>query len=210
MTGHMSAELAAIRVQGMSRAAFLTRTALAAGAAYGSMSASPVIAQAIARSRSDDVDILNFALTLEYLESAFYTQGLIQVTDLSPDESLLAQTVRDDEDLHVGALRTVIGQLGGRPVARPAFDFGGAFAGRDVFLKTANTLEDTGVSAYDGAAPKISSREALAVAGSIVQVEARHSALIRLARGKPPAPLDFDIPSGKRDVLDAVSPMIRS
>jgi hypothetical protein len=88
--------------------------------------------------------------------------------------------------------------------------FGGAFASKDAFLKTANVFEDTGVSAYNGAAPGIQSVAILAAAGSIVQVEARHSSLIRLQRGAQPAPLAFDKASTKAAVLKAVTPFITS
>ena len=68
----------------------------------------------------------------------------------------------------------LIADLGGTPVKAPGVDFGGAFANGKSFLKLAQTLEDTGVSAYNGAAPAIESTEVLGAAGSIVQVEARH------------------------------------
>ena len=85
-----------------------------------------------------------------------------------------------------------IKQLGGKPVAAPGVDFGKAFANEESFLELAQTFEDTGVSAYNGAAPEIESTEVLAAAGSIVQVEARHAAAIRLLRGENPAPMGFD------------------
>ena len=100
---------------------------------------------------------------------------------LSSDEMKLAKEIRDNEDEHVDALAATVKKLGGTPVKKPTFDFGGAFGGRAVFLKTANTLEDAGVSAYNGGGPLIASKDVLAAAGSIVQVEARHAALIRLS-----------------------------
>jgi hypothetical protein len=76
------------------------------------------------------------------------------------------------------------------------------------FLKLAQTLEDTGVSAYNGAGPSITSKEVLAAAGSIVQIEARHAAVIRQLRGNVPAPDAFDASLDTNQVLAAVKPLI--
>jgi rubrerythrin len=198
----------AIQVHGMTRESFLLRSTLAAGTAYGALSATPYIARALADSGASDVDIVNFALTLEYLEAAFYSAAVKRVGGLSADERRLARMLRDDESAHVEALTATVRNLGGKPAAKPTFDFGGAFASREAFLKTASALEDTGVSAYNGAATAIRSRDVLAAAGSIVQVEARHAALIRLARGKTPAPLAFDKALEMDAVLKAVKPFI--
>jgi len=203
-------ELATIKVHGTTRQAFLMRSTLAAGAAYGAMSTTGLITQALAQSGGGDVDILNFALTLEYLETDFYTRAAEQVKGLSSYESKLTRELRDNEAAHVDALVATIKKLGGKPAAKPTFDFGGAFGSPAAYLKTANTLEDTGVSAYNGAGPMIASVEVLAAAGSIVQVEARHAAMIRLARGKAPAPAAFDKASQMDTVLAAVKPFIKA
>jgi rubrerythrin len=204
----VAAELATITVHGITREAFLLRSTLAAGAVYGTLSATGLVGRALADSGGGDVDVLNYALTLEYLESTFYAESVKQVSGLSSDERKLAERLRDDERAHVDALTATIKDLGGKPAARPTFDFGGAFASRAAFLRTATTLEDTGVSAYNGAATSISSVDVLAAAGGIVQVEARHAALIRLARDKPPAPQAFDKASDMEEALAAVQPFI--
>jgi rubrerythrin len=206
----VAGELAAIKIHGTTREAFLLRATLAAGTAYGALSATPYITRALAQSGAGDIDIVNYALTLEYLESTFYTMGVKQVSGLSADDKKLAKKIRDDEDAHVDALIATVKKLGGKPAAKPTFDFGGAFASSAAFLKTANVLEDTGVSAYNGAATSIESVDVLAAAGSIVQVEARHAALIRLTRGKSPAPLAFDKASEMASVLKAVKPFIKA
>jgi hypothetical protein len=203
-------ELAAIEIRGMTREAFLMRATLAAGATYGALSATGLVGRALADAGAGDVDILNFALTLEHLETEFYAQAAKQVNGLSAYERKLTAERRDIEAEHVDALTATIEKLGGRPAAKPAFDFGGAFASRGAYLKTANVLEDTGVSAYNGAAPLVTSTEVLAAAGSIVQVEARHAALIRLVRERPPAPRAFDTASDMDEVLAAVKPFIAS
>ena len=203
-------ELATIEVHGMTREAFLMRSTLAAGAAYGALSATGLISSALADSGGGDIDILNYALTLEFLETEFYTQAAKKVKGLSKYESDLTKELRDNEAAHVDALAATIKDLGGKPVAKPTFAFGGAFASRAAYLKTANVLEDTGVSAYNGAAPMIESVDVLAAAGGIVQVEARHAAMIRLVRNKPPAPLAFDRASEMDEILAAVKPFVKA
>ncbi|MGI8729451.1 MAG: ferritin-like domain-containing protein [Solirubrobacteraceae bacterium] len=206
----MAPELATIKIHGVTRQAFLMRSALAAGAAYGALSATPYITKALAQDEVDDVAILNFALTLEYLEAEYYMLGVKQVNGLSGDEKKLATELRDNEIEHVDALKATVEKLEGTPVDKPEFDFGNAFSSRDSFLKTSNTLEDTGVSASNGAGPLIESGEVLSAAGSIVQVEARHAALVRLLRNEPPAPQAFDTASDMDAVLKAVQPFIVS
>ncbi len=212
MTEHNLAapELAAIDVQGINRQSFIMRGAVAAGAVYGLGAVGPFVRQAIAQENGGDVDILNFALTLEYLEAAFYTQALKQVGDLKGDVRSLATEIRDNENEHVAALEMTIKDLGGRPVKAPGVDFGNAFANQKAFLKLAQTFEDTGVSAYNGAAPAIRSTDVLAAAGSIVQIEARHAAAIRLLRGRPISDGGFDKSLEMQAVLDAVQPFVKS
>src|ERR1700710_1137292 len=97
-------ELTAIEVHSTTREAFLIRATLAAGATYGALSAPPHIPRALAAAGGGDVDILNYALTLEYLESTFYTMGVKQVKGLSAYDLKLSKQIRDDEDAHVDAL----------------------------------------------------------------------------------------------------------
>jgi hypothetical protein len=210
MSNHSIAQpdLAQLGVDGMTRSAFLVRGAVAAGAVYGASVVSPFVGQALAQ--GGDVEILNFALTLEYLEAEFYKQGLKRTPGLSADVRKLATEIRDNEDAHVDALITAVKGSNGTPASKPTFDFGAAFSSEATFLKTANVLEDTGVSAYNGAGPLIKSPELLGAAGSIVQVEARHAALIRLQRNKPPAPVAFDTASDADSVLAAVKPFIKA
>jgi hypothetical protein len=203
-------ELGAVEVKGMTREAFMVRGAVAAGTVYGLATVGPFVREAIAQEGGGDVDILNFALTLEYLEAAFYTQALKQVQGLSRDGKDLATELRDNEDEHVDALTATIKDLGGKPVKAPGVDFGGAFANEKAFLKTSQTFEDLGVSAYNGAAPDIESKEVLAAAGSIVQVEARHAAAVRFMRGEDITPGAFDEALSMDKVLAAAKPFIKS
>jgi Ferritin-like domain len=202
-------ELAAIDVQGISRQSFIVRGALTAGAVYGLGAVGPFVREAIAQEGGGDVDILNFALTLEYLEAAFYNGGLDKA-GLSGEAKALATEIRDNEVEHVAALTKAITSLGGKPVKAPRVDFGGAFGNEKSFLALAQTFEDTGVSAYNGAGPSIESKEVLAAAGSIVQVEARHAAAIRLLNGNPITDGGFDKSLDGQAVLKAVQPFVKS
>lgn len=196
--------LEAVEVRSMSRHALLLRGALAAGAVYGSTAVSPFLRRAFAQGGMGDVDVVNFALTLEYLETAFYEQGA--KLGLSSDVRSQAKRFGAEEAEHVDALTATVRDLGGTPADMPTFDFG--ITDERSFLALAQTLEDTGVGAYNGAGPSIRSKEVLAAAGSIVQVEARHAAVIRLLRDQQPAPSAFDKPLTTAQVNKAVAPLI--
>ncbi len=209
-------ELGAVRINGLTRQAFILRSAFAAGAVYGAGAVGPVVRAALAQGDStrppetSDVSILNFALTLEYLEAAFYAEALEQVPNLSSDASRLAKELQSNEAAHVGALTNTLGVLDADPVEEPRFDWGDSFADEATFLKTAVVFEDTGVSAYNGAAPMIQDKEILAAAGGIVQVEGRHAALVRRLSGQEPTIGAFDATLTVNQVLRAVDPFIRS
>ncbi|HXF32261.1 MAG TPA: ferritin-like domain-containing protein [Solirubrobacterales bacterium] len=189
----------------ISRSDVLLKGALAAGAVYGTLMVAPFVRSALAASGTSDVDILNFALTLEYLESTFYEEAQ-QKVKASGELKKLLPLLASDEKQHVAALKGTIEKLGGKPVAEPTFNF--EYSGTSGFLKVAETLENTGVGAYNGAGPSIKSKEVLAAAGSIVQVEARHAAAISLQNGQEPAPSAFDAPLTEKQVLKAVEPLI--
>jgi hypothetical protein len=134
--------------------------------------------------------ILNFALTLEYLESTFYdmglsTSGLIPSSDLT----VMMQISKHETD-HVALLKMTITSLGGTPVAEPTFDFtaGGTysdvFTNYQTFLALSNAFEDTGVRAYKGQAPGLQGSGAVLTAAlDIHSVEARHASEVRRLRG---------------------------
>ena len=207
---HLAApELAAIEIHGMTRSSFMMRSALAAGAVYGGSVVGPFVGKALAQGGGGDVEILNFALTLEFLEATFYEQALQKLPDLPSELKKLTQEIQENEAEHVDALTQTITQLGGKPVEAPGVDFGNAFAKESSYLKLAQTFEDTGVSAYSGAATQIQSKEVLAAAGSIAQIEARHAAAIRLQRDQSPAPRAFDQTLSMDEVLKAVEPFVK-
>jgi len=200
--------LAEVEIEEMNRSSFIAKGALAVGAVYGMTMVGPFIRKAFAQADMGDIDILNFALTLEYLESAFYAQAVAEAK-LDPEATELVDLLNKDEAEHVSALKATVSDQGGTPVEAPGVDFGNAFANQDSFLELAQTFEDTGVSAYNGAGPSIKDKATLGVAGSIVQVEARHAAAIRLLNGDTPSPAAFDPVLDMGEVLAAVQPFIK-
>ena len=202
-------ELAGVNIESdsedISRSEVILKGALAAGAVYGALAVGPFVGRALAMTESGDVGIHNFALTLEYLEAAFYKEAKSRAKASGDLKSLIDLVGRDEEE-HVGALTETIKKLGGKPVAEPKFDF--PYSDTAGFLELAQTFEDTGVSAYNGAAPQIKAAEVLEAAGSIVQVEARHAAAIRIQNGEEPSPEAFDPPLDEKQVLKAVEPFI--
>jgi rubrerythrin len=199
-------------LDGSTRGAFFRKAALAAGGVVGTsafMGGLPSIASAASLPRSD-VAILNFALTLEYLESEFYKAAVPHI-DRNTQGSLaeFAAVVRDHELAHVAALKKV---LGAKAVKKPTFDFGNAVTDLPTFLKTSFALENTGVHAYLGQAGKIKTPALLGAAASIVTVEARHASAIALLQdntrikgsGGISPQGSFDTPLSMKAVLAAV------
>jgi hypothetical protein len=154
-----------------------------------------------APSPSQDVEILNFALLLEYLEAEFYTQAVAGGA-LSGETLAFARVVGAHERAHVSFLRKA---LGSAAVGKPSFNFQGTTENQAKFKATAQVLEDTGVMAYAGQAPLIDTDAVLAAALSVHSVEARHAAWIRHINGAPPAPTAFDKPKTKDQILAAVA-----
>jgi hypothetical protein len=206
-TGAATPGLDQIDVEGMTRSSFLLKGALAAGALYGAGAVTPFVSQAFAASEGGDVEILNFALTLEYLEADFYNvKG--KTVGLKGQAKSYAKMFGEEEADHVNALTATIKQLGGKPVAKPTFVF--PATNEKSFLALASVLENAGVGAYNGAAPSLHSKEVLAAAGGIVQIEARHAAAINLLIGQSPTPNQgFDRPLTKAQVLAKAGPLIR-
>jgi len=182
-----------------------TRAGFVAGAAGAGFAAAVLRPLgALAQGRRGDADILAYLLRVQELESALYREGLQAVPDLGTEGRRLVGELREHEVEHVDALRATLRDAGGRPDPRVAPAFGAALASREAFLKLANTLEDTVVSAHNGTVPLLSSADLRAAVVSIAQVEARHAALVRLARGRRPAPLAFDRESTSQRVRSAI------
>ena len=189
---------AAEEVAGDTRLGFLRKGALAGGAVVGggAILSALVPSTALAAGRppgkfgAGDIGILNFALTLEYLESSFYNQATSAGNITDPALKHFLQTVTKDENFHVRYLKAA---LGSHAIKKPKFDFQGIPSDPTKFAATAYVLENTGVHAYLGQAPNIQHGKVLLAAASIVTVEARHSGAIGLFLGKaiaPNGPLD--------------------
>jgi hypothetical protein len=114
------------------------------------------------------------------------------------------------EATHVSTLISAIAATGSKPVEPCQYNFDAALASADAMVKTARVLEAVGVSAYLGAAPLINSSDVLAAAGSIVTVEARHQAFIRVASGAEPVPAAFDTALQPRAVFTLAAQFIKS
>jgi hypothetical protein len=185
------------RVAGDSRADFLRKTLIGSA---GLLAALTLPERAGAASRND-IDILNYALTLEYLQAAFYTETE-RAGAVRGKAKEAARVVGAVERAHVKAFRKA---LGSAAVARPSFDFRGVTESQTPFLKTAVAFEDLAVAAYKGQAPLIQSKSILGVAVSIHSVEARHAAWMRYLFGIVPADRAFDLPAPKPEVLRTVA-----
>jgi rubrerythrin len=198
-----------IRVPGTTRRELLLRGALGAASASGMAAVGPFVAQALGQSGRIDVEIVQFALLLEQLEADYYRRALREVPDLSPPVRQLAREIATNEAQHVETLSQLAVQLSATPDEPPRFEFGDALRSERAFLGLAQTLEDTGVSAYNGAAPLVEQDDILDAAGQIVQVEARHAALIRFERGEDITPGAFDKALSMSQIRGLAGPYIR-
>jgi rubrerythrin len=157
------------------------------------------------------VEVLNFALTLEYLEAEFYQMALARPRLIPGRYRAVFQQISRHENAHV---RTLSGALGGAAVAKPRFDFTGRGQFPDVFTNFAtfaavsNTFEDLGVAAYKGQAGNLQGTPVLTTALQIHSVEARHAAEVRRVRGTFGWDGAFDQPLTKAQVLAAAAPFI--
>jgi rubrerythrin len=206
-------------LEGDTRLGFIKKAGLAGGAFVGGgalLSAlTPAAAMAAGKGRppakfgKGDVGILNFALTLEYLEAAFYNEATANNNRKSflkgaQAKAFLKQTTTD-ENAHVAFLKKALGK---KAVAAPKVDFGSTTSSEASFMKTAVALENTGVGAYSGQALNISSPAYIAAALSIWSVEARHASVAGLLLKPTPKNISpdgaFDEPQTAAQVLKAV------
>jgi rubrerythrin len=164
---------------------------------------------------SDPVGVLNYALTLEHLENAFYRDGLDQFDEaafeeagVGPARERLVQ-IGEHEQEHVDTLTQVVTDLGGEPVEEGEYLFDDAFVDVATFLATAQVFENTGVSAYQGAAQYlIEEDELLTAALNIHSVEARHAAYLNGLNGVTPFPAAVDTPLSPDEVVGAITPFL--
>jgi hypothetical protein len=202
---------------GDTRLDFIKKAGLAGGAVMGGGAVLSALAPGTALAKGapprsfgkGDTGILNYALTLEYLESAFYTEATKNQasTGFIKNGQTIAALARvtADEKTHVAYLKKA---LGSKAVASPKFDFAGTNADEAMFVATAYALENTGVHAYSGQALNIKSPAVIAAALSIVTVEARHASVFGLILNGNSASISpngaFDKPFGAKKVLKNV------
>jgi hypothetical protein len=201
-------------VSGDTRLSFVKRAGVAGGALIGGgavLSAFAPSALAAGSGRppasfgKGDVGILNYALTLEYLEAAFYNGAASANLRLSSQGAAFLKVVVQDENAHVAFLKSA---LGSKAVKQPKFDFKGTNRNAAMFMATSQVLENTGVHAYSGQALNIKSPAYVKGALSILTIEARHASVIGLLNTPSGANITpdgaFDTPFTASKVLTAV------
>ena len=219
---------------GETRAGFLRKAGLGGAALVGggAFLANPGTAFAGHTDNVSDVDVLNYALTLEYLEATFYTLALggRGTTGVPSSRGRFTRgritgarqfagfggrirrhahhfltDIRDHEVEHVEFLR---GALGAGAVGPCTFDFSVALRNVGNFLETAQLLENTGVMAYDGAIRYVDAGDNLQAGAQIATVEARHASYLNLINGDNPFPSAFDQGKKPSEIFAAAKPFI--
>jgi rubrerythrin len=171
-----------------------------------------------------DVDVLNYALTLEHLEDAFYRDAIPSREAITSVDALQGfspglrnqvydniRVIGEHESTHVDVLSAVVETLGGEPVQAAEYDFGipenGEMAA-PTFLATAQALENTGVMAYTGALDLIESPDLQTAGATVATVEARHAAFLNVLNGEMPFPDAFDEAKSMDEILEVAGQFI--
>ena len=219
-----------------SRRSFLAASAVVGAGAFGAVPATahegdeegmggamPPTEFVAAGEFEDDIDILNYARLLEFLEADFYRQGLDNMSerDLVCSDPIHEfgdpirdrvygdlQTILEHEETHAEVLGATIEELGGEPIDEPEFEFGTAVENPAEFLALGAVLEDTGVGAYAGAGAVIENEDLVPPALSIHSVEARHASFLRVLSGEIGFPAPFDQPLSRAEVEEAARQFI--
>lgn len=180
----------------------VSRRGFLAGAAGAAAVAAGLPAGALGQDgKKTDIEILNFALTLEYLQAAFYSEAE-RLKALGALAAGAAKKIGAVERAHVTALQRALG-----PAATlgPLFDFQGVTEDDEAFLRTAVAFEDLGTAAYKQQLTRISTPAYISAAASIHSVEARHAAWIRFIAGAQPAAAALDDPIADSDAAQLVA-----
>jgi hypothetical protein len=200
--------------EGDTRLSFLRKSAVTAGVAVsggallGTLAPSALASGGSGRPPASfgkgDIGILNYALTLEYLEAAFYNGATAANMPLSAQAAAFLKITTRDENAHVAFLEKA---LGSKAAKEPTFNFKGANTNAEMFMKTSQVLENTGVHAYSGQALNIKTPAYVQAAISILTIEARHASVIGLLNESGEgidANGPFDTPYTAAKVLAAV------
>jgi len=177
----------------------------------------------------DDIDILNYALTLEYLQANFYDEALSNIgrddileleplDDLNMSHKLVDEavdriidefeTIKAHEKAHVAFLEETIESFDEEPIDEPEFSFGDAVEDPKAFIEAAITIEDTAVGAYAGAAPFIEDEDVLPPALGVHSVEARHASFVRALGLESGFPDAVDEPLSREEAEEIASEFI--
>ena len=186
---------------------------------------------------ANDLAILNYALTLEYLEATFYTEGLKRFSSADFMQGTFYQNLVSGSQIgmdmppsgatggglaqDVYAYLTIIRnheQQHVRTLTAVIRRLGGTpitppvfrfpYTNVDEFIATAAALENTGVAAYNGAIGMISSPDLVTASATIATVEARHAAYLNRLRGMVPFPDAFDAGKSMAEILEIAAPFI--
>ncbi len=157
---------------------------------------------------ANDVEVMNYALTLEHFENVLY-KALIASNLLKDTELSYLTTFGQHEAAHVSLITQIIGVVGGTPVAEQARYTLPALRTREDVINTILTVEDVGASAYLGAAGFLQSKDLLELAVNIHNVEAEHAATWRIIMGMPVAPDTVAKGRTPDEVLAIVTPFLR-
>jgi hypothetical protein len=180
----------------------LALTLAACGSSSDPQTADAGASDAASPKGGHDLEIVHYALTLEYIESDFYDE-VVDGGYLSGDAGELAKLIRQNEHEHVDALEALARKLGGSPPERPDTQFPLAGGGARDTLRMAARLENIGAAAYLGQVDRIANREVMAAALSIHSVEARHAAALARLLGWDYTPDGaFASPRNMGEVLD--------
>ena len=191
--------------EGLNRRRFIKSAGLAAGAASllaASGCSNSGTIETTFEGTPSPLNVLQFALNLEYFEATFYSYiatgsglpsnllpagsgavtGGAKVTFTNSFVNTIAQNLMMDELDHVQFLQQTITSLGGTPVPAPALNLAamGAPSNDATFVALARALETVGTSAYAGGAQYLVSNPAgLTYAAQILHVEAQHEGALR-------------------------------
>ncbi|MBV9819848.1 MAG: ferritin-like domain-containing protein [Solirubrobacterales bacterium] len=198
--GHESATPAAV-----TRGSLLRRvaTGVAAVSAGGAAAAGFASASGRPRLTGRDRQVLEFALTLERLQTEFYAQALA-AGKLTGETRQFAQIVGREERAHLSYVERALGTGPQKPAT---YDFARYLTGNDAFIGGAMTLEQIGLAAYNGQAGNVSP-PILAGAARMISVEARHVAWARGLAGQEPAPDATDTPLSAEAATQAIQPFL--
>ena len=196
------------------RRSFLKKSSLLIAGTAGAQFMLPSTAMGQDARVAQDIAVLNYALTLELLESNFYVTGLQRfgAADFAPLGFATLfdrlRDIRDHEVTHVNTLTTVVTNLGGTPVSGGSFQF--SYSDVRSFLRVAQVLENTGVAAYDGALALIKTPQLQTAGATIATVEARHASFLNFINGDNPFPSATDTPRTPADIVTAIQPFVRT